>query len=65
MPKGSRKQSTTIGYGTSGQVILDAVTKAGELTGSAGAQVDAFAAQAAVWSAKVPESAQIKPGRIL
>jgi len=46
-------------------VLLDAVTKAGELTGSAGAQVDAFAAQAAAWSAKVPESAQIKPGRIL
>jgi adenylosuccinate lyase len=46
-------------------VLLDAVTKAGELTGSAGAQVDAFAAQAAAWSAKVPEAAQIKPGRIL
>ena len=46
-------------------VLLDAVTKAGELTGSAGAQVDAFAAQAAAWSTKVPESAQIKPGRIL
>jgi hypothetical protein len=41
------------------------VTKAGELTGSAGAQVDAFVKQAAAWSQKVPESAQVKAGRIL
>jgi adenylosuccinate lyase len=46
-------------------VLLDAVTKAGELTGSAGAQVDAFVKQAAAWSLKVPESAQVKAGRIL
>ena len=46
-------------------VLLDAVTKAGELTGSAGAQVDAFVKQAAAWSQRVPESAQVKAGRIL
>ena len=45
--------------------LLDAVAKAGELTGSAGAQVDAFAAQVAVWSQRVPESAKVKAGRIL
>jgi adenylosuccinate lyase len=46
-------------------VLLDAVTKAGELTGSAGAQVDVFVRQAADWTRKVPESAQVKAGRIL
>ena len=46
-------------------VLLDAVTKAGELTGSAQAQVQAFVKSAEVWVRKVPESAQVKPGRIL
>jgi adenylosuccinate lyase len=46
-------------------VLLDAVTKAGELTGSAQAQVQAFVQSAEVWARKVPESAQVKPGRIL
>ncbi len=46
-------------------VLMDAVTKAGELTGSAQAQVEAFSAAVAAWVQKVPESAQIKPGRIL
>jgi len=46
-------------------VLLDAVTKAGELTGSAGAQVDAFVQQAEAWVRRVPESAQVKAGRIL
>lgn len=46
-------------------VLVDAVTKAGELTGAAGAEVDAFVASAEAWSRKVPESAQVKAGRIL
>lgn len=46
-------------------VLLDAVTKAGELTGSAQAQVKAFVQSAEAWARKVPESAQVKPGRIL
>ena len=45
-------------------LLLDAVTKAGELTGSAGAQVDVFVKQAAEWSQRVPESAKVKAGRI-
>jgi adenylosuccinate lyase len=41
------------------------LARAPELTGSAGAQVDAFAAEAAAWTARVPESAGVRPGRIL
>jgi len=41
------------------------VTKAGELTGAAGAQVDAFVRLTEGWVQKVPESAQVKAGRIL
>jgi adenylosuccinate lyase len=45
---------------------VDAIlARASELTGAAGPQVDAFAAAAAAWSARVPESASVKPGRIL
>jgi adenylosuccinate lyase len=39
--------------------------KASELTGSAGSQVDGFVAAAAAWAVRVPESAGVKPGRIL
>lgn len=41
------------------------LARAPELTGAAGAQVDAFVAEAAAWSARVPESARVRPGRIL
>jgi len=48
------------------RAAVDAVlARAAELTGAAGPQVDAFAAAAAAWSARVPESAAVKPGRIL
>jgi adenylosuccinate lyase len=46
-------------------VLMDAVTKAGELTGSAQAQVGAFSLAVQAWTKKVPESQQIKAGRIL
>ncbi len=44
------------------QAVLD---RAPELTGTAGAQVDAFAAEAAAWSVRVPEAAAVRPGRLL
>ncbi len=46
-------------------LLVEAVTKAGELTGAAGAQVDAFVRLTEAWVQKVPESAQVKAGRIL
>ncbi len=46
-------------------VLESAVTKAGELTGSAREQVSAFNLAVQAWVKKVPDSAQIKPGRIL
>lgn len=49
-----------------GRAAVEAVlARAPELAGSAGRQVDAFVAAAAAWSARVPESAQVRPGRIL
>ena len=39
--------------------------KASDLTGSAGSQVDGFVVAAAAWAVRVPESAGVKPGRIL
>ncbi|MFM9167896.1 MAG: adenylosuccinate lyase [Verrucomicrobiota bacterium] len=47
------------------EALRAAVARASELTGAAGAQVDAFARQADEWKAKVPESAEVRPGRIL
>jgi adenylosuccinate lyase len=41
------------------------LARAPELTGSAGRQVDAFVAEVAAWSARVPEAARVRPGRIL
>ena len=41
------------------------LARAPELTGSAGAQVDAFAAEVAAWTARVPEAARVRPGRLL
>jgi adenylosuccinate lyase len=46
-------------------ILESAVTKAGELTGSAREQVDAFNLAVQAWVKKVPDSAKIKPGRIL
>ena len=46
-------------------VLESAVTKAGELTGSAREQVSTFNLAVQAWVKKVPDSAQIKPGRIL
>jgi adenylosuccinate lyase len=46
-------------------LLVEAVTKAGELTGAAGAQVDAFIRVTEAWVQKVPESVQVKAGRIL
>lgn len=46
-------------------LLVEAVTKAGELTGAAGTQVDAFVRLTEAWVKKVPESAQVKAGRIL
>ena len=46
--------------------VLDkAMAEAGELTGMAQAQVDAFSQSAQAWLKKVPEAGKIKPGRIL
>jgi len=42
-----------------------AMAQAGELTGLAQAQVDAFSQSAQAWLKKVPEAGKIKPGRIL
>ena len=48
------------------RAAVDAVlARAPELAGAAGSQVDAFVAEAAAWSARVPESASVRPGRIL
>jgi len=47
------------------EVLADAVARAAELTGSAGAQVDGFVEQAQAWMQRVPESAGVKAGRIL
>ena len=47
------------------ETLRSAVARAGELTGAAGDQVDAFARQAAEWTARVPESSEVRPGRIL
>ncbi|MDR2429533.1 MAG: adenylosuccinate lyase [Puniceicoccales bacterium] len=45
---------------------LDAlVNAAGEQTGTAGAQVDAFVAQSAQWAQRFPEALDITPGRML
>ena len=45
---------------------LDAlVNAAGEQTGTAGAQVDTFTAQAAQWTQRFPEALAITPGRML
>jgi adenylosuccinate lyase len=41
------------------------LARAPELTGSAGRQVDAFVAEVAAWSARVPEASGVRPGRIL
>lgn len=41
------------------------LARAPELAGSAGRQVDAFVAEAAAWSARVPEAAGVRAGRIL
>lgn len=41
------------------------LARAPELAGAAGDQVDAFAAEAAAWAARVPEAAAVRPGRIL
>ncbi len=46
-------------------LLVKAVTKAGELTGAAGAQVDTFVRLTEAWVQKVPESAQVKAGPIL
>lgn len=41
------------------------VGAAGEQTGTAGAQVDAFVAQVASWTKRFPEAASVTPGRML
>jgi adenylosuccinate lyase len=51
--------------GVSKAVLDGVVADAAGLAGAAGAQVDAFAKVVAGWVARVPESASIRPGRIL
>ncbi len=47
------------------EVLMEAVTNAGGLTGTAGVQVDRFVQEVETWKQRVPEFAEIKPGRIL